>query len=404
MGKQSRRPNRRNRHSRIKVRQENGGLKVSIFTSPSVVGGEVSLKNELRLVRSALLYADTVELVSPGATMLSTLNPLSGAGDVDPSSLLSQLDDETLTRLGLERSPNEVRQVFEMLPKLMSLPEEDRRAVLPRDAEQELLTGLAELQSAMATAGDFVGGVLKRSGSPELEIALEKGVLTVDSAGFRSEMQTEDQIEWYAARLRSALGNPVDTLLLDERTVKFLQDMDVDAPAETVRDRATRAAAGSGLLERLPTFPDAAMNDVLEVRDALAEGRSRYRVAVKRLAAELSSTALDETLPAEIDEVWRDEVRPTLLDMQKTVRASSLARGTARRLASDYKSLLTGGTLIVAIENLAQLSPTTTGSIAVGTNIAWQATAEVLHARAEVRKRDLVYLLDVHRRLGGAAL
>lgn len=368
------------------------------------MGGEVSLENELRLVRSALLYADTVELVSPGATMLDTLSPLSGAADVDPTSLLSQLDDDTLIRLGIEKSPDEVRQVFGILPQLLALPKETRRAVLPLGTEQELLAGLDQLRSAMTATGALASGILERSGSPELEVALAKGVLTVDASGFSLEMATKDQIEWYADRLRQALSSPAGTLLLDDRTVEFLQGLDVASPGTTITNRSTRASTGSGLIERLPTFPEAAMNEVLEVRDALADDRSRYRVAVKRLASELSSTALDVNLPAEIDEVWRDEVRPVLRDMQKTVGASSLIQGTARRLASDYKTVVTGGALIVAVENLAQLSPTYTGAIAVGANVAWQATAEVLHARADVRKRDLVYLLDVHRRLGGGAL
>jgi hypothetical protein len=404
MGKQSRRANRRGRRDRLAATHQDSGLRVSVFTSPNVAAGEVSLTKDLRLVRSALLYADEVELISPGASMLATLRPMSRAGEIDGIQLLSQLDDETLQRLGLEQSPDQVRQVFDVLPRIMSLPETQRRMVLPLEIEQGLKEALSDLQPALAKAGDIADGVRTRAGSPDLDLAISAGVLKLDSFGFDMDMATQDQVNWYAERLRTALASHAGTLLLDEETVRFLHELDVDTPSDTVVNRATKAAAGTGLLERLPTFPDAPMDEILEVREALADGRSRYRVAVKHLATELSSTALDEALPSEIDEVWHDEVAPALHSMGETVRLSRLAWGAAKRLATDYKSVVTGGSLIVAIESLAQLSPTSTGAIAVGTNVAWQATAEVLHARAEVRKRDLVYLLDVHRKLGGTAI
>lgn len=402
MSKQSKRSNRRNRPGRVRISQDVGGLKVSVFTSPQIVQGEVTLTNELRLVRSALLYADTVELISPATSMLGTFNPLSQAHEVDAMSLLAHLDDATISRLGVG-TPAQTRQVFEVLPKIFALPENLRRQIISADTEAELREKIAEAQEGMKIVGGIASGLLERSGAPDLELAVADGSLVIDDSGYSFEMPTSKQVEWFSERLQHALNNPSATLLLDERTVQHVRDLRMDSPSAT-ENRATRASVGSGLIERLPTFPDARMKDVLEVRDSLSEGRARYRGTVKRLASSLASSALDDSLPADLNEMWRDEVQPVLRDMQHTVKISSLGRDLVGRLATDYKSVVTGGTFYVAIENLSELSFTAAGALSAGANIAWQATAEVLSARGKVRKHELVYLLDVHKGLVGRTI
>ncbi len=96
-------PNRRATRKPIAPRP--APLRVAIVTSPGSTGGEIDLRHELRLIRSALLYADEVELVSPASEMLAGLHEFSqGTGD-DFLALMLSLDDSTMASLGAGAFP-----------------------------------------------------------------------------------------------------------------------------------------------------------------------------------------------------------------------------------------------------------------------------------------------------------
>lgn len=99
MGKKSRRPSRRDRHTPVVL----NGLTVTIGASPTfTAAGQLSLENELRLVRSSLLYAGHVDLIAPGAAFLWTLTPLRGLDADDACITVAGLPPETLRRMGVE--------------------------------------------------------------------------------------------------------------------------------------------------------------------------------------------------------------------------------------------------------------------------------------------------------------
>lgn len=406
MAKQSRRKNRRGRRRAIIAKQERKGLRVSVFTSPQVKEGQVTLGEDLRLVRSALLYADEVELISPGASSLQPFAGLAETGDVDASALFSSLDDTVISQItDGDHPPELIKQVFAILPTILSWPEDRRRAVISEAQEVQYIKGLQDVQAAMGEAGQIAHELRASAGATELDLAISDGALSVASAGFSIDHPVDEQVQWYADRLRSALSSPAGALLLDERTVELMREQEFTPKFDLVGERANRAATGTGLIERLPVFPDASMADVLAVREELAEGRVQYRVAVKRLASQLASAPFDETVSNEIDELWNDEVRPELRSMQDTVRLSRLAKNTGRDIVNNYRSeVISSSVLMVAVESLAQLSWTTSGAAAVGANVAWQATAQVLRARADVQKHELFYLLDVDKHLGSSGL
>ena len=138
-------------------------------------------------------------------------------------------------------------------------------------------------------------------------------------------------------RISDALDNPSGTVLFDQLTTSIIREDDSlrEKFSPVGKSRSRRAATGTGLVEWLPVFPDAPMSSVLEAREELADGRAKYRASVKALSAELQSSALDETLPSDIEELWRDEVRPTLIDIRKTVKGSRIAKETGLRLATE---------------------------------------------------------------------
>lgn len=388
MGKPSRRQNRRNRHTPKPARF---GLTLTVGASPTTKSsGQPSLRNELRLVRSSLLYADHVDLVAPTVGWMRTFVPLLITDPEDPWRTIARLPPETLERLGVtDISPAQFKA--QMLKFARATDHDPNRLEAERQFQELIIVGK---QQATEVCGS--------DEALELEMALESGAVTLISDGTRLEDSIDQQVEWFRGRLTQALDEPGSTVLLDDVTSEFLNKSGryADGLPDVAGSRSLRAAVGTGLVERLPTFPDAPMEDVLEAREELAEGRAAYRSSVKELAAKLQSSALEPTLPSEIDELWHDTVHPALKDLRKTVNTTRIAWKAGKRLVTDLGGLPSILVAVVGLGELAAALPSPTTVTALVGRVAAAGAQEAFQARAAVQQHDLVYLLDVNRKLG----
>lgn len=270
------------------------------------------MDNELRLTRSSLLYADHAKLVAPAVSWVRTLKPLQR---IDPDNLLlsiSNLPSVTLRRLGV---PEQYFNVFRQKMKhFAALP---KRHPQRREAEEQWYPAYHGIRS------EFEKGYI-RPDAPELDLAIESEAVTLISDGMELDDERETQISGFRAHVLTSLQDHSGTVLLDQVTDDFIhKTIRRKSPAgPATQDRSRRAEVGTGLVERLPTFPDAPMETVLEVREELAEARKSYRGAVRTLTEKLASDAFDPGIAGEIDELWHDEVRPTLVEMRKQVSVS----------------------------------------------------------------------------------
>lgn len=372
---------------------DRAGLTVTVGVAPQVkTSGQPSLKNELRLLRSSLLYADHVDLVAPSAAWMRDFWPLRDIDLDDPWTTIAALPTETLQRLGVEGvTPRDFRRAMR---KLGARPVSDPERV---EGERQWQEAIPQMKKQADEVFDSVESV-------QLDMALDAGVVTMISDGTRLEDPIDRQISWYRDRLSKALADPSSHILLDETTTEFLREAEVyaDGLPDVTGTRSRRATVGAGLVERLPTFPDAPMKHVLEAREELSEGRAQYRTSVKRLSDTLKSSSLDATLPSEIDELWHDEVRPSLDNLRSVASKTRVAVETSKRLLTEGYGL---PTLLVTIANIPDLAAMLPSATAVGAAVGRVAAAgagEAFRARSTVRQHDLVYLLDVDKKLGRA--
>lgn len=320
---------------------------------------------------------------------MRTFSPLLDVDAEDPWTTVTRLPAVTLERLGVEGvTPRDFRRAMK---KLGALPPDN-----PQRRENE-----SQWRSAIPQMKQLATEVFDSAEAMELDMALEAGSVTLISDGTRLEDATDQQVQWFRDRLVDALSNPRSHVLLDEVTTEFMRESGAYADGfPGLADlRTRRASVGTGLLERLPTFPDAPMEQVLEARAELAEGRAKYRSTAKHLADKLQSSALDATLPSEIDELWHDEVRPSLEDLRKSAMKTRVAVETGKRLVTEGYGV---PTILVAIANLPDLAvalPTPAAAAAVLGRIAAAGAREAFLSRSAIRQHDLVYLLDVDKRL-----
>ena len=414
MGKQSRRASRRNRPSRGRTRITVGPrdeLKITVLTSPSTEVGGVSLNEDVRLVRSALLYADSVELVSPGALLLAGMAVEAQRGPGFLLDLLDGLDDGALKQLGLSDDPTQMRDLLALHKSYGAMSRAERRRRLDPAEDRQLRALMREVDSLLGPSSqDFattVNRLWDEAGASDLSAAAEAGLLTISSDAFNLHTSGDAMAE-YVETIQCLLQDPKAHLMFDQQVSALVTALMRETGTglhPLTQSHAAQAATGAGLIERLPAFPDAPMELILEARDNLAEALGPYRKAVVRLAASLATAPPDPAYEVVLSDLWRNEVQPALSDLQGGLRSSSILRAAATSLASSPDAvakatvgagLLFGVTTVADINSWAQLAMTS-APLVVAT------AAQALKDRSEERRnqegRELFYLLDVEEAL-----
>lgn len=419
MGKPSRRPNRRNRPKRVRYVAAGSRLRVVIATQPKSTGAGVDLTSDLALTKAALLYADSVELVSPGAAMIGALGALEFATTSDALDILSSLDQDTLQHLGGASLQGDWRQAVDAMRAVEQMPPAVKRQLL--DATPELSGALEavrklddSLDGPVAQMRSIAAGMVDSSGMRELEEAVRLGLVTVSEGGI-GRGDTDSMLAEYVDHIKRTLQDPTVHALFDESSASLARSLVREGhvePNQLTLVRAKQAAVGGGLVSRLPAFPSSEMHDVLALREDLTSALGRYRRVVVTLSEKLRSQAFDEESAVEVEDLWLKDVAPALDELQDSMERHRFIRHFAKQARTQPMSvamgvmspsvLLMGFREVMGADSilsaLAALAPAAAG----GASLVAHATTARSEELEKLRGSDLFYLHEVNRRLGGA--
>jgi hypothetical protein len=383
------------------------GLKVAVLTSPPSEPESYgrSLEHDIELVRAAVLYADEVELVSIGAVMLASLTQF-GRGDDDSNfwTFLASLDDATLRALGGGGFPEGWREAVPVVASPLASP--ILQLIGMNGASQALDKLQHQVRQTTTKLRNIGDDMIRRSGAAGLEVGLDSGIVKISPVTTREVNSLEDLLVGWLELLVGLLRDPRKRLLFDDvvgSVARGLVDKGHVQPHALTLKHAGEAAVGSGFVARLPAFPQAPLDELLDLRADLAAPLTRYRAAVSHIAARLTVRAFDREVAAEIEDLWLSDVAPALSEIEEGFAEHGLVREVARTLGQDLKTLLVeGAALYVGLDNLTTLNgwvSATTALAGPAVQAAATGAKDTYMARRDLKKKDLFYLYEVNRRL-----
>ena len=169
---------------------------------------------------------------------------------------------------------------------------------------------------------------------------------------------TDTQIAQYTDKLKSLLSSPNEHLLLDDRIggiARSLLEEGHVVPHDLTFDRATRSQVGTGLVSRLPAFPNASVASVLKARVELSEALTNYRAGVTKVSERIRSGPFDESLQHEVTDLWRDEVAPAVDRLSKDLSSTRLLRDAAVNLAVDAKTAMSAAAMFFGVDTFTHV-------------------------------------------------
>jgi hypothetical protein len=275
-----------------------------------------------------LLYADRVTLVSPKVALMANL---ASFATLDRRRRI----DGMAELIGTIENGQDAARLYSELRKR-------RRRLTPH--ERKLVVGLEDhLDRGSRDVIAKLDEMLEQAGAGELAHALELGV--VDLHGLGIEQADENNlidvvIEALGDVLAESVGVAARTFpLFDNEAGDLMRAM--VAEGKVVEPRAARSnevGAAGRLIAGLDAFPHAAMDDLLDVRRRLARPLVRFRGALAKVASEFESAAWDDDFEREVDDLYRREVAPAVLEVDETLDELG-ARPTLLRVASSKESV-----------------------------------------------------------------
>lgn len=392
---------------------------MSIATTPQSGGeGRRTLDQDVELTKAALLYADEVEIVSLGAAMFDELQQVIDAGELGGFGLLASLDDETIAYLSSRSgSANSLPPDWrETMSKALAISPESLEALGIEGAD-----ALRELQEAAAKAGrrsqQDLQTVLEEQGATELVTAVKAGAVQVANLGVPpgSTLRPTDldptdtsgvEIWNWIDALVARLFDRKTRLLFDRKAGDLIQSMlamgTIPASPQGLQ-LAAQAALGAGFTERLPAFPMAKMDELLDMRKELALPLARYRGAVVRFSRGVPQV-VGKDLAFEVDQLWQEQVHPAFLGLQDEMADHSLVKELGRSLdVKDIRDFATwtAGTY-VTVASATALDALATGLIATavggGATVALEAVRARRAGQTTAKSNEFYYLYEVNKR------
>lgn len=344
--------------------------------------GGLSLEEDIRLLKPALLYGDRVTLYSPAATMLAMTAGLGDLSQRDRISFLRQVtpllvaEDSESPLYGLDVY-EQLRRKRDRTPKEIMAVERVRR----------------ELEEHWDKLRSVIERMMQQAGADQLIAAIDAGLLTIDPILSGSDFDPEVFLRAFVDKLAELLTASLSYPLFDDFAGGLVQAHVTEGlivPAEGARGRGKQVTAASEFMSRLPAFPAASIHEVLGIRDELKDSLARFRAGMVQIANIIEAAPFEEGFQHEVQDIYVEKVGPALADMEAAVRQNSYLRQLLGSAIADAKTIVTG-VLTLGVTQTADLSPLIAAGATVGAatiQAAWNKQMET----GRIRQQQLYFL------------
>ena len=367
----------------------------------------VDFREEIGLLKAALLYADHVRLVSVGGSTVASLDELSRMPPLPKLELIRKL----LPLMQPDASPEHLRETHRIIDSMSRSLERGGKGRGLSDDERLLLRRMDK--DMWDPVRKLVAGALDEWGAVAFKVALRSGLVEVrpfavttpeellrmglDTDSRSTASYSDEAYEEYRRTILKAVGDAKTYPLFDDLTggdiVSKAVRQGVIRPSSADKRRGKHGGLSGDLLRRLPMFEKATVSEVLEIRNELSAHLGAFRDAVATSAATIEAApwAVDD-FAAEADLVFRENVAPAVEQIEQRVEED---RGL-RELSLRYGPPLFSGAAGMSVLLAGQWALGSLAALAAGLS----AVAASRSQRNEVESQQLYFYYRAGRRLG----
>jgi hypothetical protein len=365
---------------------------------------DLTLADELRLVKAALLYADKVTLASPATAMVLAASRLM---NVDPVER-----HRRLLGLAAPLMDPEVRQYVPLVTQRRF------RRQFPNYVQLK-----AMLDRSANDVADVLEAIGQQAHMPELRTAISAGLLEIDelaldptalmtdavlraSGHTPTEGSTDAALRAMVARVGSAVAPGSLTYpMFDDGANRLAEALEAAGQQHVSRSPAAEVGLAGHFVGRMPAFPDATIAEIIDVRRGLQRPLVRFRGALAGMARELEEAPWDPEFRTLADSMYRSEVEPALLDLEEKTRDSGALSLLRHAALSGKPYAAAGATVAIALTGARVMPDIAALAFSVGSPLAAVAAGaaemvkEQLRLRQDRDRNRFLFLYETNRGL-----
>lgn len=368
----------------------------------ALVPNDLSLEQEMNYIKSALLYADKVTLISPIAYVFHQFtNSQNGINEKSAIKLFFQ----TLPLIK-STDPASYNEFYPTLNQLSQLVNGKQYKSVPFVQRMEIKK---QLKDFTLQVSESMFSLVGKSNAKELKSLIQHGQVKIERFN-NSIADTDLCIKEYFTKLTKALSSSYP--LFDEQSndiMKTAVENRIVNISQTDKRKIVHAGLTDNYIQRLPSFSEATIDELIDIKSELSKPLTRFRSKMLCYSDSLQSMPWDKDFEAECELLYDKEVAPALLEIEESTKDISFVKNLGRKFFTDEGLWKSTGGLVVSVaaggvissfNNVlsADQAMIAAGGAYVASRVA-NAYSEYKDQKKEVERKDMYFYYQAGKRL-----
>jgi len=298
-------------------------LHITIGSSPQPIKGTNALahsvQNDLQLIKAALLYADKVKLCSLATSLVLITNSLEEFSTAKRIEFIEFVQACAPEAEGIDE-----------ITKFTQSYREARRKRYSKKGQATLHQLETFLDKFWPKAREVGDNLFREVGGNEVANAINSGLLEVHSFNgpLAQAFQDPKQGGWvveFVNEVGSAVSDASTYPLFDQATGNLIRTgirAKIIPVSHSALVRGKEIGLAADLIERLPLFEQASVDEILDIREELQRHLIRFRGAMINFSDSIMNAAWDEDFTFDAEQIFRRDVAPEILNIEDEVKAN----------------------------------------------------------------------------------
>lgn len=302
-----------------------------------------NMHQDMLFIKSALLYADSITLISPVA---STYYELTNDGNIkNEKSMLNLL--EKVIPLCRKVDPIKIEGILPIILQLKVMIYSKQYASVPMNVKIPLINALKKFEIEVSrTLLDLLG----EEDCIELVELVKTRKLMLHR--FEGAMLDDDFVNEFFKILVDSVNDLNTFPLFDEQSnnlIKAAVNENVVTLNNASQSNIKHAKISSDLLISLPSFEFATIDEILDIRKELEKPLVRFRRKMLSYNDEIQAMPWDEDFRNECFNIYHKDIAPAVLEIDELTKETSFIKNLGYNFLSDSLALKNVGGLVISV-------------------------------------------------------
>lgn len=362
------------------------------FSISAVPTGELNINNEIKLIKSVLLYADDITINSLAVTMLNVIDDI----NIEKHSVLEMINImervNPFIKMSNQELSFEIDNVIQQVNSIKPLLRKKHRNKYEILATNMLNKPSKELRNAFDEVIKIANDILDSSGYREL---LKAGDRLKFEPYHSNINDTDGMMQEYFNKVLETTKALSMFPVFDKQTAELIRLYENENVNNNFKlDYNNHGAIVSKMFLKLPALDFLSIEQLLEIRETLKEYLINFRKAIYEFSTKVNCSQWDEGFEYELNKMYDIEVLPQIEELKQRIKENSLVEKIFKKNYIDKNFWVTlVGTVGMALSDTNMLLQAITSASFVGSTICNTVKASYNYCETykEIKKNTMYF-------------